>query len=506
MKLKIMALSVMLLMGFSSFAAVAETSPGGFDLKTETMEKYLTNGLQAFEKGDFLSAEDWFQRLVLISPDQIMGNVLLGRARFQLGKMDKAIEAFNVALKKKPDDPRALTYLGEIYEVTGQYEDALLTYRKIKIDELPEAEREIMQHRRDSLENRISAAFARYDKAKELVELEKHEEALRMLIQSEALIPTIPGISATIGEVYFKMGRFVEAIIRFRAALVQEGATENTLLRLAMSFDQIGMPVEALAHLNRWRELTGETVGLRDEQKRIAGLAQKEESTFEKMAFKEKLAKIHGMYSQGLYEEAINWANKIDDKDLDDESLLRLNYLKAIVDLKSYQPENSLMLTEKAAEIAGNPKKYPEMDMRLISDIMEIRGLAFGTMDRDAEATGAFETAIKLYPENTSAAFALVDHDEKQGKSENAKKRLDAIIANDPQNSEALYRLGLKYLDSGNKDQIINIFTRFIAAEPDSRRSELARELIKQFENPEENDAPAVKTPEGGFTFTGKEE
>lgn len=82
-----------------------------------------------FAQGDYVQAEDYYQRALAITPRADV-RIKLGDAYFQLGRLDQAQEAYERAQKQAPYDVASYQGLGRIYEAQSQPEEALKQYRE----------------------------------------------------------------------------------------------------------------------------------------------------------------------------------------------------------------------------------------------------------------------------------------------------------------------------------------------------------------------------------------
>lgn len=125
----------------------------------------------------------------------------------QADKLDEALAAFRKATELKPDFAEAQINLG------------LLLLRQGKTDEAEGALLKALELRPDETRTKDALASIYFDKAKELLQLDKFDEALEKLTRSSELVPDNPFTCYLLGYAYTRKGMKVEAIASFEAFL-----------------------------------------------------------------------------------------------------------------------------------------------------------------------------------------------------------------------------------------------------------------------------------------------
>ncbi len=94
--------------------------------------KSFTDGVGAFESGDYERAITIIKAVVAEKPDLESAWYFLGRAHLKMPTPDlkAALEAFQHAVEINPHRPGIRLYEGEIYEQQGAYEEALQVYQE----------------------------------------------------------------------------------------------------------------------------------------------------------------------------------------------------------------------------------------------------------------------------------------------------------------------------------------------------------------------------------------
>jgi tetratricopeptide (TPR) repeat protein len=128
----------------------------------------------------------------------------------QADKLEEALDAFRKAVELKPDLAEAHINLG------------LLLYRQGKADEAEKALLKALELKPEESKTKEALADIYFEKAKELLQLEKIDEALEKLKLSSGFNPNYPFTNYLLGYAYTQKGMKEEAIKSFEAFLQLE--------------------------------------------------------------------------------------------------------------------------------------------------------------------------------------------------------------------------------------------------------------------------------------------
>ncbi|MGH8714710.1 MAG: XrtA/PEP-CTERM system TPR-repeat protein PrsT [Casimicrobiaceae bacterium] len=129
------------------------------------------------------------------------------------------------------------------------------------------------------------------------------------------------------------------------------------------------------------------------------------------------------------------------------------------------------------AAVATLEKKQPNNPLTYT-----IKGAAYAGMHDSKNARASFEKALQVQPGYFAAARDLALLDVQEQKSDDARKRYEALLAKDPANEQLLLGLAELLVMSGHSpDEVKATIERAIAAAPKSTRPRLA--LINYFVN-----------------------
>ncbi len=130
-----------------------------------------------------------------------------GLSLAQADKLDEAVASFRMATELEPDLTEAHINLG------------LLLLRQGKDDEAESALSKALELNPDEARTKEALANICFDKAKELLQLDKFDEALEKLKRSFELVPDNPFTCYLLGYAYSRKGMKEEAIASFEAFL-----------------------------------------------------------------------------------------------------------------------------------------------------------------------------------------------------------------------------------------------------------------------------------------------
>ena len=128
----------------------------------------------------------------------------------QADKLEEALDAFRKAVELKPDLAEAHINLG------------LLLYRQGKVDEAEKALLKALELKPEESKTKEALADIYFEKAKELLQLDKIDEALEKLKLSSGFNPNYPFTNYLLGYAYTQKGMKEEAIKSFEAFLQLE--------------------------------------------------------------------------------------------------------------------------------------------------------------------------------------------------------------------------------------------------------------------------------------------
>ena len=97
----------------------------------EEAERYNSEGVGHFNKGDYDAALASFKEAIRLNPDIFFAHYNLGMTYGKKGQWDASIDSFKEANRLKPDDARAHFNLGVVYVKKGQWDASIDSFKEV---------------------------------------------------------------------------------------------------------------------------------------------------------------------------------------------------------------------------------------------------------------------------------------------------------------------------------------------------------------------------------------
>ncbi|MEZ5071614.1 MAG: FG-GAP-like repeat-containing protein [Bacteroidales bacterium] len=117
----ILLAGTLLLAGLSG----CKQTPQSNESKAETLISAKTLGLAYLEENKLEEAEAEFQKIIDLSPDDVMGYANLGVVYLRMGSFGDAETQLRKAIKLQPEDPDVRLILAKVFEMSGQGDKAV---------------------------------------------------------------------------------------------------------------------------------------------------------------------------------------------------------------------------------------------------------------------------------------------------------------------------------------------------------------------------------------------
>ncbi|MBW2165448.1 MAG: tetratricopeptide repeat protein [Deltaproteobacteria bacterium] len=165
----------------------------------------LTLYLASFyeENEEFYKAEKVLKKAIEIDPDNIELHFRLGVVYDKWDKKDAAIESMKTVISLEPHNANALNYVGYIYAELG-----------INLDEAERLIKEALKHMPDDGYITDSLGWIYYKKG-------RYKDALKLLKKAIDLAPDDPTILEHLGDVYLKMTNKKKALMFYERSLLK---------------------------------------------------------------------------------------------------------------------------------------------------------------------------------------------------------------------------------------------------------------------------------------------
>ena len=443
--------------------------PGKAELQAALGQAYL--GM-----GNIDAARDRFAAALKAQPDY--PQALLGQARVTAvgGNLAEALTMVETALAKSPGLPEGWQLKGDLFVGQGQVDPALAAYRKaleVRPDYLPahsvlvsvlmqqgkpdeagkqlEAMQKIAPNHPQTLYWEALLAFQ-----------QKNLTAARDAIQKQlARAPdNLPGLVLA-GRIHNQLGSYALAETELLKALQRapkQQAARMTLVDTYIRMGQATKALDALKPLLDEPEPKSDVLAMAGEVYARNGDAAKAAIYFEKAAALDP-ANSRKRTAVALSHMAMG------------EGERGFRELEAVAAADTGIRADLAMIAALARErkfdaalnaIAALEKKQPNSAFTHV-----LRGEILAAKRNLPASRASFEKALTIEPANFSAAAQLARLDFADGKPEEAKKRFDTLLAQDPKNAKALLALAaLRVKSGGTTEEVAAMIGKAIAAGP----------------------------------------
>lgn len=206
--------------------------PGARDLKVVGSDYVLL--------GDFADADKWFSKVVEWTPNDVQAWYDLGRTKYNENRFDEAIETFKKVLELDPANVKGADNLGLSYGALERNDEAISAYQ-----------RAITLQDKSADKN----AGPYLDLGSLLIESNRHEEALPLLMQALAISPGDYRVHRELGKAYLHLNELEKARGELEKAV--ELAPRNAPLHfmLAQVYRKQGLADKAKVETERYTAL-----------------------------------------------------------------------------------------------------------------------------------------------------------------------------------------------------------------------------------------------------------
>lgn len=387
-------------------------------------------------------AEQGFKRLAGMAGYESMYAIFL----FDAGRKDEAVREFEKLAKATPEDRVARTRLVVAYRGVGREDEA-----------------------KRVLENALKKNPKDIDALIQRGEMFLGENKLP---EAEIDLNRVLKMSPTSAEIHYLMAKLHQVrgnVLTYRqelfSALQYNAALLPVRLELAQALTQANDAHSALNLLNEAPEAQRNTLPLQAQRNwvlwALGDMAELRKSLDQALA---QFQSVDLLIQDGLWRlkandpvaarKALEDALKIDPSDLRALQGLRQTYLAQ---------KNSAGALQKVKEYAARQPKSA-----LVQDYLGLLLMVNG--DR-AEARIAFKNAKEANPQLVSSELSLVQIDAAEGKADDARRRLEAILKSNGSNRTAKRWLGNLEEMRGNHDAAINHFRQVVSDDPNDAQA-----------------------------------
>ena len=361
-------------------------------------------------------------------PDFAGAHSNLGLALKHHGRLDEAEEVLRRGREADPRDKNVLQNLGEVIRQKGRHEESLKWYDAVL-----------------KLDRKYTRAYA--GKGDALFYLKRYDEAVANLKKALSLEPNMPQaalIHTLIGEALEKLGRFDGAKQHYEYALQINPALDRAHSSLlGMLFDQ-RRDAEAERHLQIVRSMSrGNPVGLQN----MAEFFRKRKQYEEALEWYDETLRVDPDFTQA-------YAGKGD----------------ALFRLERY---------EEAIESLGRAVAL-EPDMSTVPALRILMGEAAQALGRLEEAEEQYEIILEGDPNHASAIDRLAMVRYEQGRHEDAIELYRRHLAFNPDSANTHTNIGVVYYKTGRFDEAKASLERALSLDPTAAMAQTVLELIRK--------------------------
>jgi tetratricopeptide (TPR) repeat protein len=200
--------------------------------QTVTIEQALDLAVQHHNAGRMPEAENIFQQILQIDPNQPVALHLLGVITFRAGEHDLGVDLITRALAIKPDYVDALFNLGTAFQKQGKLDEAVASYRQ-------------------ALAIKPEFAEAHFSLGNALKEQGELEEAVDSYYRALAIEPDHVMAHNSLGITLMDQGRLDEAVSSYSKALAIEPDFAAAQNNLGNALNDLGKLDEAVASYHK---------------------------------------------------------------------------------------------------------------------------------------------------------------------------------------------------------------------------------------------------------------
>jgi putative PEP-CTERM system TPR-repeat lipoprotein len=449
--------------------------------KTELSTKEATANLKTIlsfayaAQGNREAGQNALAAALAAQPDYAPALLADARKKAEEKKLDEAQKIVDSVLAKNPKDPEALLFNGVLQSVANNPDKALALFRQaieVKPDFIA-AHSVIISHlfqqqKLEEADKQIEAMKKIAPKNPQTIYLEaqqayqhKNFKVAKELVQQLLKVSSSPNTLQLAGAIEYQLRSYLQAETYLTKALQQTPELPLARQVLISTYLRAGQPAKALSTLQpafgRFEQdpimltLAGETyLQNNDASKAAEYFAKASKLDPENANKKTSLALAH--LAQGNTSSAFDELEKISQADKGITADLAL--------VAAYQKNNQLDKALKA--IDSLEKKQP--------DNAAIYNLRAQTLLAKKDLQGArqsYEKSLSINPGFFPAAAGLATLDINENKPAEAAKRFEAILANDPKNTQALLALAeMRTNNGGSTEEVAGLLNKAITATP----------------------------------------
>ena len=370
--------------------------------KMATISEALAIAVEHHQNGRLHTAEQIYQQILQIDPNQAVAYQLLGVIAHQDRRRGEAIACFRRAIEIAPDYAEAHGNLGATFTELGEFDEAVSSFRK-------------------AISINPSYHQAHNNLGLALKSQGRFDEAIDSCRKALDLKPDYPGAHNNLGNALKELGRTDEAIQHFQKALDLNPRFAEALNNLGNTYSDQGELDKAFDHYQRALTLkpeAGET------HNNLGNIYKK----------KGDITQAISCYKRAL--------------ELKPDYALAHNNLGVALNVEGLLPE-AIRCLKRAIELVPD---YAEAYGNLGQTVCEM-----GQID---EAISYYKREIELKPENPDPYVKIGNVHKDQGQLDQAIAFYRKALELKPDHPDALNNVGNVYKDQGKLDEALSSFRK----------------------------------------------
>jgi protein O-GlcNAc transferase len=403
----------------------------------------LDVALRHHQAGNLQTAENIYQQILQLEPDNPEALHLLGVSAYQQQHYETAETLIRQALSRKPSFADAHSNLGNVLREMGRLEDAEKSFRK-------------------AIDGNPKFTMAHYNLGNVLISQERFREASESFERAIATNPRLTEAYINRGIALKELGRLKEAEVSYRKALALKPDLAIVHFNLGNVLLEMGCPDKAAACYQRALELAPDYM----EARLNLGAVLRDLGKFEESA---------NCYKQAL-------------ADVPENSEVLVNYGAVLRDLgKAQEAEacyrQALQLSPEAAlahfNLGNNLRDQGRLEEAVASFERALTlcpdspamynnlGNTLRDLGRLEESLQVYRQALEKDAENVETLVNLGNGLKETGRLEEALSSYEKALLLRPEMPEAHYNLGTVYQDQCRMEEAVACFRKTLELKPD---------------------------------------
>ena len=389
-------------------------------------------------------AVDWLRQAIAETPRDIDLYLILAHIKIQENKLSEAIKIYSDALAYEPENHIIQLRLGLLYTDQKEYRLAEIIFRNL-------------------LKKDKDIYLANLYLARLLIQINDITGAGQHFEKALAL-QWSPELAYEMADFYSKHAKYDQTIRLYSSLLEADDTDERATLGLVQTYLVMDKEQEAIAELNRLRDLseTPDKIDMIISKILLrSGELQKAKDLLKKVADEHKSSEANYLLALIYSQESST-----------DKALIRLEKIRA----DDVEFEEAVFLRTRILKETGKFGEAFNLLRRLVNDEARRRPLFYALLaslyeekNESNKAIGLLKAGIDLYPDKEQLHFEYGLLLEKQGRQDEAILAMEKVLEISPNHPEALNYIGYTWADRNIKlDTALQYIKKAVELKPDN--------------------------------------